>query len=409
MSFLLASRPTLMCVLACGFCLWTSEVHGLSQRSHDRFPWQLGEISGAALPHSLSPYHYLMVSPDINRTRPYLSFYDVAPVAWRDEIFFQAPLNKKSKALVRYHSKRFKSLGSYPLSDHLAVAPWVSEGEVVVATRDGWIRCFQRQSSQLLWQRELSSYAVKRLLVQGRNLFTQTAASQAVSLSLDDGKLRWVSALQHHGSLFMVDRRAIELAEGLLWVGGSHSVEVFDQGTGEWLRAYRSVADVADYGTSQSVQGVIAPWILQGEHLIFTRWDGEISAFLKSDSSRPVWNHSLGAAVVSAWRSADEMFYGTLDGQLLVWNISRGRKTHALPLSSSPITSVSLLEKGVLLALSRDGELMGVHVEDKRPLFYRKSQSTFYAHPLYAQQRSLLYLVSGYQNLYTYQLNFKSF
>ena len=392
-------------IMVLGVGSW-GDVYGFSKDSHFRFPWTLKEkySSSSALAYEMLPDHYLGLFPRANKAKPHLSFFNIPLLHYGGEVFFQAP-HRDGVSLVASSVERLQPLRFYPLSDDLAVVPWVSEYLVVVATRDGWVRGYGRVSGEMKWQRELSSYVVKNFIFEDGALFTQTASSQVVSLSLQEGKIKWVASLENPQELFRVDVRALSLSGGELWVGGGSHVEVFGRDSGEWLKAYKGSVPY----DAAKIRGVVSPLLIKDPYVIFTRSDGEISAFLKQDATRPVWRSSLGVHVSSAQPVGDEIFYGTLDGQVVVWNMKLGQKTHSLPLSTSPITSITPLKEDVLLAVARDGELLGFHRQTKTPLFYKRSRSTFYAPAVYRPERSLVYLMSSYRNLYTYKLASKSF
>lgn len=432
--------------------------------------WKKQRQEGSALPERLLARSYQGLFPHINKVKPRHSYAHRAHPVYdptRGGLWIQRSGEhsgglRGSVELALWPTDPAERIRVIPLSDHLAVPPYVSSSTVIVATRDGWIRSYNISSTnskwntkidgrhgaagvslgasgsvstslqpdspveeeiQLTWAREMSTYPVHDFIIDVHrgSLFTSLAGGQVVRLSLSTGETNWVASLQNQPRQILVDPAAMSLSpEGQLWVGGTGGLEIFDASHGEWQMTLSSPEYSSPRNSSSGLivprapRGALAPWVRDDQSVTVVRYGGGITTYSltrRGDGSSPKvrWHQDLPGYVISAVRLDDELFLGTLEGDVLVWNIVQNHMTHSLALSRSAITQVAVLDDTSILALGRDGEIMGFSAITKKPLFYKETPNSFYARAVITDSSMAasggakrIHLTTSYNNIYTF-------
>ena len=297
----------------------------------------------------------------------------------------------------------------YALSAPLALPPLARGERLYVATKDGRVSRFDLRTGKLEWQRRFRSYGVKKLRLSQGLLFLVTSTGQVRALQEKDGSAKWVRNLRDVSDLMILQMDGIAVSEGLasteptLWVAGKHSVEGFAVMSGESRGSFRAPIAALKIASAQDVNAVVGPLVIQDRQLAFVRYDGMAFKFSLRQMNQVLWQKKWPTFFATAAFHGSTLYLGTLFGDVMAVDVHSGREIFSRLVFTRPVSSITYLGEGRLVAVSTEGDLQVMSVRGE--LFSQeKLHASVYAPPLWNHAQSLLHIVSGYGNMYVYSL-----
>lgn len=267
--------------------------------------------------------------------------------------------------LGAWSAKTMEPVWFAPLSEGLSSPITLVANWVVVSTKDGVLSKIETATGQRVWESRVGRAMLTPMSFHGSTLLGVTVAQQLIAIDFQTGATHWVFELSSGESQNLLLQNAVTpIVSDRQVIAGATNGEIHGVNLEDGVSIWR----VNPGATEARFSDVVGELAMDGEHVLFARYDGIVGAIdVKSSDHRVVWKEQLPSASVSAFRSG-AYYVGTVAGDIQAFEAASGHKQWSTGIGQA-ITSLTIGEKylyvggtsGRVAALDREnGALMWI-------------------------------------------------